>query len=560
MRAIATLITLVALVNPCSHAADQTLTISLSAGAIQPLTGVNIGPAPWGTSANVDLTTGYQALGVTLIRTHDYYGPLDMATMYPSQSADPALAASYNFAESDKTYAAILNGGFTAYLRLGDSYSNLTGFPKASPRKPSNQDNWIKAAIEVIRHYNDGARWGAAKLNYIEIWNEPDNPDFWDGTQTEFNTFYAKAYKAIKAAFPALKIGGPGYTPKAFLTAGGQADTRKFLDYLKAQAIVPDFLSWHMYTNEPGDYTTAARFYRSELDSHGMTSTESHVSEWNTETENLGKAEQAELRTGARGASIMTAAWIIQQQEGVAQSLVYRGPDPELSASTYYGVFYANGVKKRVALAYSLWTDLVKRGNRLAVVMSTAASGSGVTALAAQGPSGEIGVLVANPNNKVYSYQLALSHGGTIGTATLREVNSSNEQINSSSLSAGSVTIPAYGVQLLTFVPGNYCESNLSAALALSVPYLYYSGNLYAVTFTYDSSHTDGFYLVSSTVAGAGVPNCRPAATLLPGFKLQVPALMYSAPTSRSALWAGFDYSGVLGGGFLFKASTYGAQ
>ena len=93
--------------------AGVTLTLGApTGGVIQPLLGVNIGPIPAGAKTNTDLTDAYHAAGITMIRTHDYYGPLDMATMYPDQSADPRDPASYNFTESDRVFAAILAGGF----------------------------------------------------------------------------------------------------------------------------------------------------------------------------------------------------------------------------------------------------------------------------------------------------------------------------------------------------------------------------------------------------------------------------------------------------------------
>lgn len=541
-----------------AQAADQTLTINLSAASMQTLTGVNMGPTPSGNAGNADLTNAYQAIGVTTIRTHDYYGPMDMVTLYPDQNADPTLSASYNFTESDKTFLAILNGGFTPYLRLGDSYTTGMGFPKLSQRRPINQDNWIKAAIEVIRHYNDASRWGTSKLRYVEIWNEPDNGTFWDGTLTEFNTFYAKAYKAIKAAYPNLKVGGPGYTPNASLTTKGQTETRSFLDYIKSQSVSPDFFSWHMYTNSPADYTTAAKFFRSELDGHGMTATESHVSEWNTETRNLSKTEQLDVRTGARGAAIMTAAWIAQQEQGIAQSLVYRGPDPDINAPEFYGIFYADARKKRVASAFSLWSDVVKRENRLSVT-NPAASTTALYALAAQAANGEVGLLVANPNNQAYSYQVALSNGGTFSTGTLKEINSGDEAINTSTANSPTVDIPAYGVQLLSFLPGGYCSSTLTSDLRLSIPYVQYSGSLYAATAQNDGSRKDGVYLVSSSVSSAANPPCRPA-TLLSNLRLQIPSGVYDTPTGRQTVWGELDYVGMQGSAFLFKATRYGVQ
>ena len=91
---------------------------------IRPLLGVNTGPVPAGKNPNnPDLTQAYQAIGINMVRTHDYYGPLDMGEIYPDQNADPYDPASYHFKESDRVFRAILTGGFEPYFRLGDSWN-----------------------------------------------------------------------------------------------------------------------------------------------------------------------------------------------------------------------------------------------------------------------------------------------------------------------------------------------------------------------------------------------------------------------------------------------------
>ena len=131
-------------------AADADLTLGPAVGSIQPLRGINVGPM--GNSANPNLTAAYQQRGINLIRTHDFGGPLDMSTMYPDRSKNPALASSFNFTgmvgfefhSSDDVFRSIVDGGFEPYLRLGDSFSNAT------PPTVSQFPNWEQASLQVI--------------------------------------------------------------------------------------------------------------------------------------------------------------------------------------------------------------------------------------------------------------------------------------------------------------------------------------------------------------------------------------------------------------------------
>jgi xylan 1,4-beta-xylosidase len=387
------------------------------------LLGVNIGPLPTGEPGNVDLTNAYRTAGVTLIRTHDYYGPLDMATIYPDQRADPADPASYDFAASDRVFAAILAGGFEPYLRLGDSYNNAPGYPRAAPRRPINPEHWSRAAVAVVRHYQAMAEAAGRPLRYVEIWNEPDNRQFWDGSPAEFAGLFARTAIAVKAAFPDLSVGGPGLTPAGAKTARGQAYTRDLLDRLRDNGAPLDFFSWHMYANDPSDFFTAAVFYRTALDSAGFGAAESHVTEWNTEHQPRRGADDTSVRISGRASAILTAAWIELVQQGVALAAFYRGPDPSSNAPTFYGMFYADGRPKPAALALALWSELARYP--LAITAAQAEAGAaGPLRLLARGDSGgQIALLIANPSDQSVAWRLALPELETGAIVTLKEID-----------------------------------------------------------------------------------------------------------------------------------------
>ena len=428
--------------------ADLTLTLGDRTGAtIQPLTGINIGPIPAGASTNADLTEAYHAAGITMIRTHDYYGPLDMATMYPDQSADPLDPASYNFTESDKVFSAILAGGFEPYLRLGDSWNNGRGYPPADPRAPTNPDNWAQAAVEVTRHYMEMSRQAGVQMRYVEIWNEPDGSKFWDGTRDEFYSLFDATARALKQEFPDLLVGGPGFTPAGALSQKGQAFVRGLLDYAREHQTPLDFFSWHMYSNDPQNYFDAAQFYRVELDTHGFESVTMHVTEWNTQTKNLkGYITPEEARLGGRGTAILTAAWIALQQNGVTESMVYRGPDPAQDASTFYGIFYADGNPKRSALAFTLWSEFAKYSQAINIQLSEP---NGLWILAGQNAKGEAAILFANPTDQPVMLTLLRNDGTPITGAAIQIVSDASEIIQTSAGGA-QIQIPAYATVLVT--------------------------------------------------------------------------------------------------------------
>jgi hypothetical protein len=429
--------------------ADINLTIGPVTGAvIRPLLGVNIGPIPAGNDpANADLTGAYRGIGVNLIRTHDYYNALDMSVMYPDMTADPALVQSYDFSRSDQVWRSITAGGFEPYLRLGDSYNN-----SRPPANAAERANWVKASLEVLRHYRAG-KWNGFNtlFRYVEIWNEPDNAQFWPRPRTpiEYFELYCDTARAIKSEFPDLKVGGPGVTPAGALTPQGRKWVQDFLAFVRQSNAPLDFFSWHMYSNSPQQYAEAAAFYRSSLDAGGFTQTNKHITEWNTEIKRSqdSSADSVALRTGARGASILTACWIeLQNQSDMDVSTFYRGPDPDIKAPTFYGLFYADGRPKSIASAFSLWYKMSGYSARLDTEMPQS---SPLYVLAGRNSSGQTALLIANPGNTSTTPLINFSDGRQIKHVSLYRISGANQQVQTVSQGSTVPEIKAESVQLL---------------------------------------------------------------------------------------------------------------
>ncbi len=435
----------VTVVTPSPVRSDVVITLGGTKGTtINPLLGVNIGPAPAGTDPNnADLTNAYRQIGVNLIRTHDFYGPLDMAVMYPDRTRDPANPQSYDWRASDAMWRAIVSGGFEPYFRLGDSWNNAR-----PPANAQERANWVRAAVEVVRHYRQ-AQWGGftTLFRYLEIWNEPDNLQFWQKPRTaqEYFQLYVETARALKQTFPDLLVGGPGLTQTGALTPQGQKWLHDFLAYVKQNNAPLDFFSWHLYSNDPRDWVNAARFYRRELDALGFQATTMHVTEWNTDIRQVGdkSAEAVALRTGGKGAAILTAAWVAMQENNIAVSTFYRGPDPAMDATTFYGMFYANGKPKRIALAFSLWAKLAAHPQRLIV---SSAPETALWMLAGQNDVGETALLIANPTEAPVRYAVT---GVEARRVTLLQVSDASDQVQSPAVEGQIIEIGGQTVQLV---------------------------------------------------------------------------------------------------------------
>lgn len=277
----------------------------------------------------------------------------------------------------------------------------------------------------------------------MEIYNEPDNGRFCKGRREDFFTLFAQTAKLLKQAFPELKIGGPGWAPTGFKTPQGRGMSRSFLEFCRAQSVPLDFLSFHVYSNDPSDYLAAAKYYRSLLDTHGYHAAELHITEWNTENPEGGDRDPF-VRTGARGVAINTAAWIHLQELGVAFSAFYRGNDTSPALPTFFGLFLADGRPKPVANTFRLWSKMTSYPQRLHTKMSR----SDLRVLGGSNRSGEVALLIANTAPEPVSLRIEGLPVGS-GALTVEEINPTDPLPQQRIWNVPDGAIPGYSVQLV---------------------------------------------------------------------------------------------------------------
>ncbi|MEA3309055.1 MAG: hypothetical protein U9Q70_06035 [Chloroflexota bacterium] len=215
-----------------------------------------------------------------------------------------------------------------------------------------------------------------------------------------------------------------------------------------------DFFSWHLYNNDITNFGVAAAYYREQLDRRGYTATESHITEWNTETnESTGRDAAVALRVGAQGATLMTAAWIGLQEQEVDVSMFFRGTDPAMDNPTFYGIFFANGQPKKMALAFSLWSQLAAHPSRMNITTTGGNASSPLWVLAGENAVGEIALLIANPHDIPTSWQAIFPLSEGIAQVTVQQVSDDQETVQTFTLSEPVTEIGAYTVQLVTIEP-----------------------------------------------------------------------------------------------------------
>ena len=323
-------------------------------GTIRPLHGVNNGPV--NDAETLDLSADYRDLGIPLARLHDSEWPnpdlVDMHAIFPDLRADPELPASYRFLRTDDYIRPIIEAGTGVVYRLGESIEHSRRKYHVVP--PADYEKWSSACVGVIRHYNegwaDGFRYG---IRYWEIWNEPENrPAMWTGSDEDYYRLYSTAAKRIKAAFPALMVGGPSVGATGEVVDGRLRPTaflEGFLNSCKADGAPLDFFSWHTYTDDPYLYARKAWAIRQWLDDHELARTEIHLNEWNFLPDNdwapmlgsdqaLRRQQWYEKMGGPQGAAFIACVLLYLQDAPVDVANLYSGDSGSFGLFNRYGV------------------------------------------------------------------------------------------------------------------------------------------------------------------------------------------------------------------------------
>ncbi len=486
-----------------AQSATHTLVIrqnTTSDTLLQPLLGVISGPLPGHNSPAPDLTPQLQDIGVTGIRNNAYWDDrLDIesifncpdTTTYPSWDCDPNNDAYYHWGPSDTLFQSILDGGFEPFFRLGgEAHCSVREHDFHGPKNETQEDHWITAALKITQHYT---HWQGRKspIRYLDIFTEWPNKEFWDRSDAEFIQFWAKAFKAIKSAFPNYKVGGPGFLGPTMNVIKGETKHNlavAFLMELYSERLRPDWIGWHLWQNNPEQFYKAGRQYRDLLDgvgdfasvpwagtdffkgvelicdAYGVNPYEENSAGGLVE---LPRTKLNELMNKKEGAAMFTGIWIALQQTDVVRAYYYHTADALSDPSAgpndrdmgWTGLFYGDsqGSYKPKAFAFRLCSQMVQKYPKHLTTNFPAVGTDSLKlwVLAGKGKNG-YGVLVSNTEEQAQTYSLILE-GKPVRTANFQvevyQVDNTNDGRTPVRWTGGVFEIPAGTVQMLVLKP-----------------------------------------------------------------------------------------------------------
>jgi len=153
----------------------------------------------------------------------------------------------YSWTNFDKYLTAIVSAGMRPVMEMDfmPTALALNGNSRDIYKTATDYKNFIQA---IVQHCVD--KYGMADVSqwYWEIWNEPDYPGFWNGSNSseatsakmsEYYMLYDNAVSAITAVIPNALVGGPATTQSSPVGA--------FLQHCKSAGTRVTFASSHVY-------------------------------------------------------------------------------------------------------------------------------------------------------------------------------------------------------------------------------------------------------------------------------------------------------------------------
>jgi xylan 1,4-beta-xylosidase len=233
----------------------------------------------------------HDELGFESIRFHGLFHD-DMGVY----SEDAKGNAHFNWQYVDALYDQILATGMKPFVELSFMPSALAGGNKTvfwwrgNVTPPKNLDRWAELMRAFVEHLTE--RYGEDEVKHwrFEVWNEPNLPVFWTGTQADYFQLYERTARAIKSVNPAYRVGGPA-------TAGG-GWINETIDFCARHGAPIDFISTHAYdvAGAVDEFGTSGQALGTNLDEvadeiarvrstiyqSALTNLELHLTEWSS--------------------------------------------------------------------------------------------------------------------------------------------------------------------------------------------------------------------------------------------------------------------------------------
>ena len=202
-----------------------------------------------------------QQTGFRYIRMHGLLHD-DMGVYFEDREGNPI----YNWQYVDQLYDFLVSIGVRPFVEFGFMPKALASgdrtvfWWKGNITPPKDYNKWSNLIKALVQHWTE--RYGQQEVKhwYFEVWNEPNLPFFWSGTQADYFHLYDVTANAVKAVSEDYRVGGPATAEHAWIP--------ELINHCAQNHVPIDFVSTHTYGIDKGSFdATGILTYLSKRDS-----------------------------------------------------------------------------------------------------------------------------------------------------------------------------------------------------------------------------------------------------------------------------------------------------
>lgn len=192
----------------------------------------------------------HDELGFKYVRFHGLFDD-DMSVCIENfDFSGKSLGITYNFVNIDNVIDFLLSIDMKPFLELGFMPSCLASGDGrvfaygGNNSMPKSDKAWEELISRFVEHIID--RYGKTEVEswFFEVWNEPNLPLFFSGTQEDYFHLYQITTETAKKIDQNLKFGGPSTSFNSWIP--------EMVEFCESNNIPLDFLSTHHYpTDDP---------------------------------------------------------------------------------------------------------------------------------------------------------------------------------------------------------------------------------------------------------------------------------------------------------------------
>lgn len=290
------------------------------------------------------------------------------------------------------------------------------GYPIS--RFPGDSGNWSDYDAFLTRLIGDVQATGAPVQ--WDIWNEPNITLFWNRPQSQYFELWRRTYQRLRAAFPGHLIVGPSCA--CVPSTGGW--WVQYLDFVKANNVVPDIISWHSL---PGDPVANVATADTTLNARGIARPRPYqINEYGASNEqNPGDGAWYIARLERAGADGLRANWAggSNLHNDLGNLLVHDSSGQYRPKGEWWAYnFYAGQTGQIVAVAPSSHYDgFATKDSGAAKVLVGGGTTTGNIAVSLRGLDATSGV-VSNNQVRVLAQRIPYNGGGAVtGPVTVQD-------------------------------------------------------------------------------------------------------------------------------------------